>query len=151
LLASHVLESPTRGAGLGMEMVSASPVKLGVKKDMSNRGMTGTVFPQELKPQGRGRPKKGTKKGEEDHLPDELGICSVIEEPMRFTHWSVPVGTTDREGQKGKGGERAPGSPNESSVQELERAKLTIVELYQEKKELWCQLVKDRRYRHRVT
>jgi hypothetical protein len=136
LLASHVLESPTRGAGLGMEMVSASPVKLGVKKDTSNRGMMGTVFPQEPKPRGRGRPKKGMKKGEEDRLPAELGIRSVVEEPMRFTHWSVPVGTTGREGRRGKGGERASGSPDESSSQQLEWAKLTIAELYQENREL---------------
>jgi hypothetical protein len=50
LLASHVLESPTRGAGLGMEMVSASPVKFGVENDTSNRGMIGTMLPQETKP-----------------------------------------------------------------------------------------------------
>jgi hypothetical protein len=42
------------------------------------------------------------KKGEEDHLPAELGVRSVIEEPMRFTHWSVLVGTTSRGGRKGK-------------------------------------------------
>ena len=86
LLASHVLEIPTRGVGIGMEIVSTSPVKLRVKKDTSNRGMMGTIFPQELKPQGRGRPKKGTKKGEEDRLPAEIGIRLVIEEPTRFTH-----------------------------------------------------------------
>jgi len=63
---------------------------------------------------------------------------------MRVTHWSVPVGTTGREGRRGKGGERAPGSPDESSAQQLERAKMTISELYQENRELQRHLaVKD--------
>jgi hypothetical protein len=78
-------------------------------------GMMGTVFPQEPKLQGRGRHKKGMKKGEEDHLPTDLGIRSVTEEPMRFTYWLVPVGTIDREGGRGKRGERELGSLNESS------------------------------------
>jgi hypothetical protein len=144
LLASHVLESPTRGVGLGMEKVSTSPMKLRVQMDTSNRGMTGTMFPQEPKPQGRGRPKKGTKKGEEDRLSAELGVRSVVEELMRFTHWSVPVGTTNSKGRRGKGGERASGYLDESSVQQLEQDKLMIAELYKENRELRCQLaVKD--------
>jgi hypothetical protein len=141
LLASHVPESPTRGAGLGMEMVSSFLMNIGVEEDTSNRVMTGTVFSQESKPWGRGRPKKGTKKGKEDRLPTDLGVRSVIEEPMRFTHWSVPVGTTGRGGRRGKGGERASGSPDDSSSQQLEWDKLMIDELYQENRDLQCQLV----------
>jgi hypothetical protein len=82
--------------------------------------------------------------GEEDHLLDEIGIRSVVEEPMRFTHWSVPVGTTDREGRRGKGGERTSTSLDESSAQQLGWDKLMIDELYQENIEPWLQLaVKD--------
>jgi hypothetical protein len=86
------------GTGLFLEMVSASPVELGVEKDTSKRCMLGTVPSQEPKPRRRGRPRKDTKKGEEDRLLAELSIRPAIEESVRFTHWSEPVGTTGRGG-----------------------------------------------------
>jgi len=76
--------------------MSASPIEVGVEKYTSKRCMIGTVPSQEPKPRRRGRPRKDTKKGEEDHLLAELSVLPVVEESVRFTHWSEPIGTTDK-------------------------------------------------------
>jgi hypothetical protein len=129
-LASRVPETPIGGTDLYLEMVLESPAELGVENDTFKRGMLGTVPSQEPKPQRRGRPIKDMEKGEEDGLPAELSIRPAVEESVRFTHWLEPVGTTGRGGGRQKGKEKASGFPVESPAQQLERAKLAIVEIY---------------------
>jgi hypothetical protein len=98
LLASRVLETPTGGTGICLEMTSTSPVELGVEKGTSERAMLGTMPSLEPKPWRRGRPRKNTEKREEDHLPAEPSICPTIEGSVMLTNWSEPVGTTGRGG-----------------------------------------------------
>jgi hypothetical protein len=145
LLASRVLETPTGGTGSCLEMVSAFSMEIGVEKGMSERGMLGNVPSQERKPRRRGRPRKDTGKGEEDRLPTELSVRPAPEGSVMLTNWSEPVGTTGRGSRRQKEREKAPGSPVESPTQQLERAQLAIVELYQENRELWSQLAEKNR------
>jgi hypothetical protein len=49
-----------------------------------------------VKPWRRGRPRKDTGKGEEDHLPAELSVRPAPEGSAMLTNWSEPVGTTGR-------------------------------------------------------
>jgi hypothetical protein len=140
LLASRVLEAPTGGTGIFLEMTSTSPVELGVEKGMSERAMLGTVPSLELKPWRRGRPRKDMEKGEEDHLPAGLSARPPPEEPAMLTNWSEPVGTTGRGGGRRKGREKHRALPSKVPAQQLEQAQLAIAELYQENRELRRQL-----------
>jgi len=124
--------------------VLAYPAELRVEKDTSKICMLETMPSQEPKPWRRGRPRKDMKKGEEDHLSDELSVHRTIEESVRFTHWSEPVGTTGRGDRRRKGREKASATSVESPTHQLEQAQLAIAKIYQENKELRCQLaVKD--------
>jgi hypothetical protein len=96
LLASSVPEAPTGGTGLCSEMVSASPVEVGVERSMSERHMLGVMPSQEKTPWRRGRPRKDKGKGEEDCLPAELSVHPATEGSTMLTNWSEPVGTTSR-------------------------------------------------------
>jgi hypothetical protein len=96
LLASRALETSAGSTSILLEMVSVSPVELGVERGTSERAMLGTMPSQEPKPWRRGRPRKDTEKREEDHFPVELSICPVVEGSAMLTHWSGPVGTAGR-------------------------------------------------------
>jgi hypothetical protein len=126
-------------------MVSVLSTKIGVEKGMSKRGVLINVASQERKPQRRGRPRKDMGKGEENCLPAELSVCPSPEGYAMLTNWSQPVGTTSRGSERRKEREKAPGSPVESPAQQLERAQLAIVELYQENRELQSQMVAKNR------
>jgi hypothetical protein len=77
-LASHVLESPTGGAGFGLEMVSASSTEIEAEKGASEKGMLVNAPSHEQKLRRRGRPRKKSSKGEENHLSVKLSVCPPL-------------------------------------------------------------------------
>jgi hypothetical protein len=138
--ASHIFESPIGGGGFGSEMVSASSTEIEAEKGVSEEGTLVNAPSQEPKPWRKGRPRKDTTKREETHLSTELSACPAVEEFVELPRLSEPVGIIDRGDGSRKGRGRAPGPCVESLVQQLERAKLAIAELYQENRELRHQL-----------
>jgi hypothetical protein len=139
--ASHVFESPIGGGGFGSEMVSVSSMEIEAEKGVSEEGTLVNAPSQEPKPWRRGRPRKDTAKREETHLSAELSACPVVEEFVELPHLSELVGIIDRGDGSRKGRGKALGPHVESLIQQLERAKLAIAELYQENRELRHQLV----------
>jgi hypothetical protein len=57
-----------------------------VEKGASGRAMLGTVPSLDLKPRGRGRPRKDTEKGEEDCLPTRMNARPSLEDPLMLTN-----------------------------------------------------------------
>jgi hypothetical protein len=94
--ASHVLESPTGGAGFGSEMVSASSMEIEAEKGASEKGMLVNTPSHEKKLWRRGRPRKKSSKGEENCLSVKLSVCPAPEGSTMPTNWSGMVGTTGR-------------------------------------------------------
>jgi hypothetical protein len=106
LLASCVLETPTRGTGICPEAVSASTEELGMVADTSERAMLETVPSSGPKPRRRGRPRKKSREGEEDCPKAELSARPTLEESVILTNHSELVGTTEKEAGEERGGQK---------------------------------------------
>jgi len=130
----------SRGIAILLEVVSASKDKLGVVTDTSGRNMLEIAPSPGPKPRRRGMPKKKTREGEGDRPKDELSGCPTLEESIILTNRSDLVGANDKGGRRRKGRVEAPSASIENFSQQIEQAQFSIVELYQENRELQCQL-----------
>lgn len=130
----------SRGTTIFLEVVSASKDELGVVVDTSGRNMLETAPSPGPKLWRRGRPKKKTWEGEGDRPKDELSGCPTLEESIILTDHLELVGTNDKGGRRRKGRAEAPGASIENFTQQIEQAQFSIVELYQENRELRHQL-----------
>jgi hypothetical protein len=118
--------------------VSTSSLEIEAEKGASGKGMLVNAPSHEKKLWRRGRPRKDSSKGEENHLSVKMKVRPAPEGSAMPTAWSGMVGTTS--GGNGRRQEKAPGPPVESPTQQLEQANLAIAELYQENRELWHRL-----------
>jgi hypothetical protein len=98
------------------------------------------LSPQQQISRRRGRPKKNKEVGE-TRTPDKPHARSVAEKLLMCVVRLEPVEATSQESRSRMRGMDVAGTNDQELSQQLKQAKLAIVELYQENRELRQQLV----------
>ena len=93
-------------------MILVSSAEIKYEKGASEKGMLVDAPSHQQKLQRRGRPRKNSSKGEENHLSVKLSVHATPEGSAMPTNWSGMVGTTGA--RSGRRQEKAPGSPFKS-------------------------------------
>jgi hypothetical protein len=112
---------------------------LGKEETAQEGRMVEALSPQQRIPQRRGRPRKN-KEVVETKLSDEPHARSIAEKLLMRVVRLEPLEGTSRESRSRTRRMDASGSNDQETAQQLKQAKLAIVELYQENRELRQQL-----------